>query len=84
MPDTYTHEGYKEDPIASLPASIRFQRKLNQIQSEAILAVEREALARKPEDRNIVLGSAIDLGVSRLAQLEIECPSKLGGYTTLL
>ena len=76
--DTYSHEGYKEDPFAGMHPSILFQRKLNQIHSEAALQVERDALSRKPEVRNAVLGRYINDGLSRLTALAAECPSRIG------
>ncbi|KIX02784.1 uncharacterized protein Z518_08726 [Rhinocladiella mackenziei CBS 650.93] len=80
LPDTYSHEGYKEDPFEALPTAIRFQRKLNQVQSEAISQIERDALSRRPEDRNVVLPAAVSHALSRLSPLELECPSKLDRY----
>ncbi|KAI1627714.1 hypothetical protein EDD37DRAFT_273330 [Exophiala viscosa] len=75
--DTYSHEGYKEDPFAGMHPSIFFQRRLNQVHSEAALQVEREALSKKPEVRNAVLGPTINDGLSVLSALNAECPSSI-------
>ncbi|KAK4942975.1 hypothetical protein LTR10_017359 [Elasticomyces elasticus] len=60
--------------------SILFQRKLNQMQSEATLQIEHEALSKKPEVRNAVLGTSVNYGLSRLSTLAGECPSKIALY----
>ncbi|KIW20301.1 hypothetical protein PV08_00876 [Exophiala spinifera] len=75
IPDTYSHEGYREDPFKDISATIQFQRKLNQIQTEATLHIEQEALSKSPEIRNASLGCAVDQGLTRLASLSHECPS---------
>ena len=61
-----------------LPASIRFQKRLNQLHSEANLAIQREALSRGLEERIPVLGSTIDAWTSKLVRLENEFLTKLG------
>jgi hypothetical protein len=78
--DTYSHDGYREDPLATLTPNIRFQRKLGQMQSEAILQIDRDALSRKPEVRNFMLGPTINACLSKLAALSPECSSTLGGW----
>jgi len=77
LADTYSHEGYKDDPFVGLPAPVLFQRKLSQAQSEAVLRIERDALSRQPEVRNVVLGPAINYALSQLVMLAGDCPSKL-------
>lgn len=78
--DTYSHQGYKDDPLAGLSPSVRFQRKLAQMQSEALLQIDREALSQKPEDRNVVLAPTINACLSRLASLNVECSSMVGEW----
>lgn len=51
-----------------------------QIQSESIIQIEREALSRSPENRNILLPPLVNECLLRLASLEVECPSKLGEF----
>lgn len=79
--DTYSHQGYKDDPLAALSPSVRFQRKLAQMQSEAILQIDREALSQKPEDRNIVLAPTVNACLSKLATLNVECCSMVGEWS---
>ncbi|KIV84847.1 hypothetical protein, variant [Exophiala sideris] len=81
--DTYSHDGYKEDPFAGMHPSILFQRKLNQMQSEATLQVEQDGLSKKPEVRNAVLGTSVNYGLSRLSTLAGECPSKIDHFFLL-
>ena len=76
--DTYGHSGYREDPLASLSPTIRFQRKLGQVQSEAVMCIDRDALSKKPEERNLLLGPTINACLGRLAALSSECSSMLG------
>ncbi|OAL38383.1 hypothetical protein AYO20_02442 [Fonsecaea nubica] len=74
--DTYSHEGYKEDPLASLTLTVRFQRKLNHMLSEAIVQIDRDALSRKPDERNMTLGPTISACLAKLGTLSAECPAK--------
>jgi hypothetical protein len=76
--DTYGHDGYREDPFATLSPTVRFQRNLSQVQSDAILEIDRNALSKRPEDRNILLAPIINTCLSRLAALTAECDSMLG------
>ena len=76
--DTYGHEGLSEDPCSTLPLSVRFQKKLSQIHSEANLAIQRDALSKSTDDRAFVLQSTIDTWLARLDQLETDCPSNSG------
>ncbi|OAL27886.1 hypothetical protein AYO22_03231 [Fonsecaea multimorphosa] len=84
LTDTYSHEGYREDPLAALPPTIRFQRKLNHMLSEAILQIDRDALSRKPDERNTMLGPTINACLSKLAALSAECPTKQDQLTLLI
>jgi hypothetical protein len=76
--DTYGHEGLSEDPCSTLPLSVRFQKKLSQIHSEANLAIQRDALSKSTDDRAFVLQSTIDTWVARLDELATDCPSNSG------
>ncbi|OQU98991.1 hypothetical protein CLAIMM_04698 isoform 1 [Cladophialophora immunda] len=76
LTDTYSHEGYKENPLATLSPTVRFQRKLNHMLSEGIVQIDRDALSKRPDERNMMLGPTIDGCLSKLAALSTECPTK--------
>ncbi|KAJ9609996.1 hypothetical protein H2200_006326 [Cladophialophora chaetospira] len=75
--DTYGHDGYRDDPLSTLTPTVRFQRKLGETQSEAILQIDRDALSKAPEERNILLAPTINACLSKLASLSVECSSML-------
>ncbi|EXJ80927.1 hypothetical protein A1O3_07215 [Capronia epimyces CBS 606.96] len=83
MSDTYSHEGYKEDPLTALPPSLVFQRRLSQLHSEAILEIEHVALSQTPEVRNVTLGPTVNNVLSKLSTLAVDCPSKIDRYLLL-
>ncbi|EXJ68829.1 uncharacterized protein A1O5_07761 [Cladophialophora psammophila CBS 110553] len=84
LADTYCHEGYKQNPLDTLSPPVRFQRKLNQMVSEAILQIDRDALSKRPDERNMMLGPTINACLSKLAVLSVGCPSKLDQFALLI
>lgn len=76
--DTYGHESLNEDPCSTLPSSVRFQKRLSQLHSEANLAVQRDALSKSINGRAFVLQSTVDMWLARFDELAMDCPSKSG------
>lgn len=79
--NTYGHAGFREDPCSALPASVRFQKNMCGLQSEANLAIQKDALSKDTGDRAFVLQSTIDVWLTRFDKLETDCPSATGEIT---
>jgi hypothetical protein len=81
--DTYAHEGYKEDPLAALSPTIRFQRRLGQLQNDAVTQINQAALSRAADERDIMLVPTVEACVGELAMASVECASVLGSSFSL-
>jgi len=73
MPDMFNHYYYSEQAISALPAYVQFQKKLNAIQVEAVLEIERIALSRHPRRRAELMTPIIDGAYGKLNSLDSEC-----------
>jgi len=73
MPDMFNHYYYSEQAISALPSNIQFQKKLNTIQVDAVLEIERVALSRHPRRRAELMTPIIDGAYGKLSSLDSEC-----------
>ena len=81
--DTYDFQIGREDPLAGVPAGLRFRRKLSQIQTTSAVELGHTALSTEPKSRDGVLESMINIFSMQLTQMESERPDELSKFRRL-
>lgn len=77
IPDTYDRPSSRH-AYDSLPVSVRFQKRLNQLHTEALFNIETQALSRPAEERDLSIITMIETWLPSLSTLEDECPTQVG------
>ncbi|KEF61032.1 uncharacterized protein A1O9_02596 [Exophiala aquamarina CBS 119918] len=77
IPDTYDRPSNRH-AYDSVPGSVRFQKRLNQLHTEALFNVETQALPSPTTERDLRIVTMIEAWRLTRSTLEHECPTLVG------